>query len=105
LNAGVEHVEQVVGDDAFHHVVVAEAEADPEAVELGAAEKGLALGLEVVSKFADEVDGFHVIESQRTVLAVEGEKIDGVRAAQGAGVQVAAHGCPVEMQNHHLLVG
>ena len=62
LDACVEHVEEIVGYDAFHYVVVSEAEANPEAVELGAAEESFALGLEIVGEFADEVDGFHVVE-------------------------------------------
>lgn len=80
LNACVEHVEEVVGYDAFHYVVVAEAEADPEAVELGAAEEGFALGLEIVGEFADEVNRFDVVESQGAVLAVQREQIDGLGA-------------------------
>ncbi len=39
------------------------------------------------------------------MLAVQGEQINGVGAAQGAGVQVAAHGSAVEMKDDHLLVG
>ena len=42
--------QQVVGDDAFDYVVVAEAEVDREAVEFGAAEVGFAFGLEIVGE-------------------------------------------------------
>ena len=82
LDACVEHVEEVVCDDAFHDVVVAEAEADPEAVELGAAEEGLALGGEIVGEFADEVDGFDVVEGEGAVFAIEGEQVNGFGAAE-----------------------
>ena len=84
LDACIEHVEEVVGDDAFHYVVVAEAEADPEAVELGAAEESFALGFEIVGKFADEVDGLHVVEGEGAVLAVQGEQIDWSRSGRGS---------------------
>src|SRR5690348_6316120 len=45
-DAIVEQVEEIIGDDTFENVMVAKAEANPEAVELGAAEKRFALGLE-----------------------------------------------------------
>ena len=48
VEAVVEEAEEVVGDDAFEGVAVDEAEADPEAVEFGAAEKGFAFGFEIV---------------------------------------------------------
>ena len=104
VEAVVEEAEEVVGDYAFEGVAVDEAEADPEAVELGAAEEGFALGFEIVGKFADEVDGFHVVEGEGAVLAIHGEQINGFGAAQGARVQVAAHGRPVQMQDDHLFV-
>ncbi len=105
LNAGVEHVEQVVGDDAFHDVVVAEAEADPEAVELGSAEEGFALGEEVTGEFADEVDGFDGVESEGAVLAVGGEQVDRFRAAERGRIQIAADGSAVEQEYDDLFVG
>ena len=48
LDAVVENGEQIVGNDAFHGVAVEIAKANPKAIELGAAEEGLALGLEIV---------------------------------------------------------
>ena len=78
MEAVVEEAEEVVGDHAFESVAVDEAEADPEAVELGAAEEGFALGLEVVGKLADEIDRADFGERDFFVFAVWGEQVDGV---------------------------
>src|SRR5487761_270019 len=51
-----EKVEQIVRDDSLEHVIVTEAKAYPETVELGTAEEGFALRLEVVTKLPNEVD-------------------------------------------------
>lgn len=104
LDASVEHVEEVVGDDAFHHVVVAEAQADPEAVELGAAEEGFALGNELVGEFADEVDGFNSVEGEGAVLAVGGQEVNRLGAAERRGVEVAADRGVVEQEDDDFLV-
>jgi hypothetical protein len=82
VEAVVEEAEEVVGDHAFEGVAVDEAEADPEAVELGAAEEGFALGLEVVGKLADEIDRADFGERDLLVLAVGCEQVDGVGFAE-----------------------
>ena len=82
MEAIVEEAEQVVGYDAFEGVAVDEAEADPEAVELGAAEEGFALGLEVVGELTDEVDGPDFGEWDFFVFAVGGKQVNGVGLAQ-----------------------
>ena len=78
MEAVVEEAEEVVGDDAFEGVAIDEAEADPEAVEFGAAEEGFALGFEIVGEFADEIDGADFGEGDFFVLAVGSEQVDGV---------------------------
>ena len=82
MEAVVEEAEEVVGDDSLEGVAVDEAEADPEAVELGAAEEGFALGFEVVGEFADEIDGADFGERDFFVLAVGSEQVDGVGLAE-----------------------
>ena len=86
VEAVVEEAEEVVGDDSLEGVAVDEAEADPEAVELGAAEEGLALGLEVVGKLSDEIDGADFGERDFFVFAVGGEDVDGVGLAEAGWV-------------------
>jgi hypothetical protein len=78
LEAVIEEAEEVVGDNAFEGVAIDEAEADPEAVEFGAAEEGFALGLEVVGEFADEIDGANFGERDFFVFTVGSEQVDGV---------------------------
>ena len=104
MEAVVEEPEEVVGDDAFEGVTVDEAEADPEAVELRAAEEGFALGFEVVGEFSDEVDGADFGERDFLVLAVGSQEIDGIGLAQARRVQIAAHGLLVGKDNDDLLV-
>ena len=82
VEAVVEEAEEVVGDHAFESVAVDEAEADPEAVELGAAEEGFALGFEVVGELADEVDRADFGKRDFFVFAVGSEQVDGVGLAE-----------------------
>ena len=82
LDAVVEEGEQVVGDDTFEGLAVEEAQANPEAVELGAAEKGFALGFEVVVEIADEIDGADLGERELFVFAVLGEQVEGIELAE-----------------------
>jgi len=86
VEAVVEEAEEVVGDDSLEGVAVDEAEADPEAVELGAAQEGFALGLEVVGKLSDEIDGADFGERDFFVFAVGGEDVDGVGLAEAGWV-------------------
>ena len=81
MEAVIEEAEKVVGDDALEGVAVDEAQADPEAVELGAAEEGFALGLEVVGELAYEVDGADLCERDFFVFAVGCEQINRVGLA------------------------
>ena len=78
VEAVVEEAEEVVGDDAFEGVAVDEAEADPETVEFRTAEEGFALGLEVIGKFADEIDRADLGERDFFVLAIGCEQVDRV---------------------------
>jgi len=82
LQAVVEEREEVIGDDTFERVAVGVPEADPQAVELGAAEEHFALGLEVVREFADEIDGTDARERKFLVLALESEQIDRIGLAE-----------------------
>jgi len=104
LQAVVEEREKVVGDDAFEGVAVGVAEANPEAIELGAAEKRFALGLEIVGELADEVDGADAGQRDGLVLTVGGEQIDGVRLTKARGAEIAADGLAVRQHHNNLLV-
>ena len=80
------------------------AEAEPKAVEFGAAEEGFALGLEVVGEVADKIDGANSVERDFLVLAVGREEIDGIGLAEASGVQIAAKRLFVGEDNDDLLV-
>ncbi len=104
LHAVVQERQQVVGDDAFERVAVGEAETDPQAVEFGAAQEGLAFRLEVVGELADEINRAHLGQGKLFVLAVGSEEVDGFGLAEARGIHVAAHGFPVGKDDHDLLV-
>jgi hypothetical protein len=104
VEAVVEEAEEVVGDDAFEGVAVDEAEADPEAVELWAAEEGFALGFEVVGELADEIDGADFGERDFLVFAVGGEQVDGVGFTEAGRVQIAADALAIGKSDDNFLV-
>lgn len=104
LDAVVEQGEKVVGDDAFDGFAVEVAEADPKAVELGAAEEGFAFGFEVVGELADEINGANAEERNFLMLTIGSEEIDGIGLAETGGVQIAAKRRFVGKDNDDLLV-
>ena len=104
LQAVVEYGEQVVGDDALEGVVVREAQADPEAIEFRAAEKGFAFRLEIVRKFADKVDGADPGKGNLHVLAVRSEDVDGVRLPESRRTEIATQGCLIQERDHDFFV-
>ncbi len=104
MDAVVENGEQIVGNDAFEGFAVEIAEAEPKAVEFGAAEEGLALGLEVVGKVADKIDGTNSVERDFLVLAVGRKEIDGIGLTEASGIQIAAKRLFVGEDNDDLLV-
>lgn len=104
MDAVIEEGEQVVGDDAFKNLAIEIAEANPQAVELGAAEKGLALGFEVVGELTDEIHGADAGEGDLLVLAIRSEEVDGIGLAETCRVQIAAEGLSVRKDNDDFLV-
>ena len=104
LQAVVEYGEEVVGNDTLERVIVREAEANPKAVEFGAAEKGFAFGLEIVGKFADKVNGADPGKGNLYVLAVWSEDVDGVRLPEPRRAEIAAQSGLVQEGDHNFLV-
>jgi len=103
LYTAIEHFEQIVGENSFDLIVIAEAQADPQAVELRAAEEGLALRFEVSAELPNEVDGLDLVERQGTVLTIGGEELDAVRVSQGRRVQIAADSGLIELHDNDFL--
>ena len=92
LDTVVEHGEKIIGNYALDGLPVAVAQADPKSVQLGAAEEGLALRLEVIGEVPNEIDRAHLGEGNLLMLAVRGQKVDGIGLAEPSGIQIAAHG-------------
>ena len=105
LDAVVEEPEKVIGNDAFENFAVSVAKANPEAVELGTGEEGLAFGLEVAVEFADEIEGANAFEWDLLVFAVGCEEIERVNLAKPGGVEVSLRGLTVHERDDDLLVG
>ena len=64
-------------------------QAEPEAVEFGAAEKGFAFRFEVLFKVAHEVDGANFGEGKFVMLAVGREQVEGIDLAEARRIKVA----------------
>src|SRR5208283_3280874 len=105
VQAVIEEGEQVVGDYALEDLVVLEAQLDPQAIEFGAAEEGLAFGLEVLLKIADKVNGADLGECDLLAFALRGEQLQQLGAGQARRIQITAKGLAVEEFNHHFFVG
>ena len=104
MHAVVEEGKQVVGNYAFDCGVVCEAQADPQAVELGATEKGFALGLKVVVELSDEINGADSGEGDLFVLAFGSEDVNGVGVTEPSGTKIAAEDCLVQEDHNDFLV-
>jgi len=76
LQAVVHEREQIVGDDAFKGIAIQKTKTKPEAVKLGAAEEGFALGLEIAIEIANKIDGADFGQQEFLVLAIWREQVD-----------------------------
>jgi hypothetical protein len=104
LQAVIEERKQIVGDNAFQCFAVGVAQANPEAVELGATQKRFALRLEFIGKLANEINGADFRQRKLEVLAIGGKNVNGIGLSEARGVQVAAQGLLVGEHNNDLLV-
>lgn len=85
-DAVVEQIEKVINNDALEDVLIAEAEADPEAVKLRTAEKGFALRLERLGELLDEIDGFDFGQRHGLKFAFAGEQFGCVRLTESGRI-------------------
>ena len=104
MDAVIKQGEEVVWHDAFYGFAIAITKANPESVELGPAEEGLALGFKVVGELTNKINRTNSVEGKLLVLAVGGEEVDGVGLAKPGGIQIAAEGLLVGEDNDDLLV-
>lgn len=104
LHTGVQQVEEVVGDNSLHRIVIAESQPHPQAVELGPAKESLPLWFERVFELPHEVDGLYLPELNRPVLTVERQQVDGFRATQRGRVEIAVNSRSVQQEYDDFLV-
>lgn len=104
MDAVIKQGKEVVWYDAFYGFAIAITKANPESVELGPAEEGLALGFKVVGEVTNEINRTNSGEGKLLVLAVGGEDVNGIGLAKPGGVQIAAEGLLVGEDNDDLLV-
>jgi hypothetical protein len=104
LDAVVENGEKVIGDDAFDGLPVAVTQANPQSVEFGAAEEGLALRFKVIGEVSNEINRADLGERNLLVLAIWGEQIDRVGLAEARGIQISADRLLVGKDKDHFLV-
>jgi hypothetical protein len=104
LDAVVQERQQIVRNDAFKRIAVKEAEAQPQAVKLGAAQECFALGFKVAIEITNKIDGANAGEWKLLMLAIVGEKIDRVELADARRIEVSAKRFAVLQFDNHLLV-
>jgi len=105
LQAVVVNGEKVVGDDAFEAVAIAEAQADPQAVEFGTTEKSFAFEGDVVVQIADEIDGANLDQGDFLVGAFGSEQVEVFGLGEADRVEIAAEKLFLEKLNNNLFVG
>lgn len=105
LDAVVQERQQIVRNDAFKRIAVKEAEAQPQAIKLGAAQECFALGFKVAIEIAHKIDGANAGEWKLLMLAIVGEKIDRVELTDTRRIEVAAKRFAVLQFDNHLFVG
>ncbi len=104
MDAVIKQGEEVVWYDAFYGFAIAITKANPESVELGSAEEGLALGFKVVGEVTNEINRTNSVEGKLLVLALGREEVNGIGLAKPGGIQIAAEGLLVGEDNDDLLV-
>ena len=105
LQAVIEQRQKIIGDDPFEDFPIIESQLDPKTIELGAAQEGLALRLELIGKLANEIDGADFGDGELDMLPFRGKHIDGIELAESGGIQIAAQRFPVGQHKHDFLVG
>lgn len=104
MDAVIKQGEEVVWYDAFYGFAIAITKANPESVELGPAEEGLALGFKVVGEVTNKINRTNSVEGKLLVLAVRGEEVDGIGLANPGGIEIATERLLVGEDNDDLLV-
>ena len=103
-DAVLEEIEKVARDDAFEFILIAEAKADPQAVEFRTAEEGLALGLERLGEILDEIDALDFGQGHGLEFAILREQFGGVGLTQRAGIEIGQDARAIGEEDDGFLV-
>jgi len=104
LYAVVQQGEKIIGNNAFESVPIREAQADPEAIELGAAQKSLAFGLKVVRKLPYKIDSADFSQWNLLMLTIWSEDVNRVSLPESSWTEIAANGLLVQEFDNDFLV-
>ena len=104
MHAAIQQGEQIIGDDAFNGVFVAELQADPQSIQLGPGEECLALGLEIVGEFAYKINTPNILHRKSPLLPIGCEQLKCLRIAELAGVQVPAQDAAIKESHDDFFV-
>ena len=105
MHAAIQKGKQIIGDDALNGVFVAELQPDPQSIQLRSGEKGFALGLEIISELAHEINTPNFFHCKIPLLPLGREQFKCLRIAELARVQVAAQDVAIEESHDDFLVG
>jgi len=104
LQAVVHQRQKIVGNHAFEGVAVEETETEPEAVEFGATEEGLALGFKVVVEITHKIDRADFGKREFLVLAVWSKQVERIDLPKARGIEIAAQRLAVKQGDYDFLV-
>jgi hypothetical protein len=90
LQAVVHQRQEIVGNHAFEGVAVEETETEPEAVEFGATEEGLAFGFKVVVEITHKIDRADFGKREFLMLAVWSKQVERIDLPEARGIEIAA---------------
>ena len=105
LDAAVQQGKQVVGDDAFNRVVVAEPQAHPQAFELGPGEKRFTVRLKRVREFAHKIDASDIRLGNCSMFAIGRQYFDRFPLTESSRIQVSANRCPIKQKDDDFFMG
>lgn len=96
--------QEVIGNYAFQCFLIAEAQLDPKAIELGAAEKTFSFWRKVVFEVADKIYGSNGCGRYSLMCAVLGKQIEGIQFTESRGIQIASQDLAVQQFDDDFFV-
>ena len=104
LHAAIQQGEQIVGDHTLNRVFVAKLESNPQSIQLWPGQKRLALGLEIIGKFAHKINAADILHLKAPLLPFGRQQLKCLGSTEFAGVQVPAQDVAIEESHDDFLV-